>query len=269
MIDLKAQVSLLGIPYDLNSSFLRGPAYAPARIRLMETDGSANEYTENGILVKKGETYIDVGDVVFTHAETQANMESIFERVSLELEKGKLLSIGGDHSITYPIIMAHSIKYPTLFILHIDAHGDLYDNFDGNPFSHASPFARILENNLIKSLTQVGLRTLNPHQREQAKRFGVTQLEMKNFNYDFINNLKGPLYISLDIDALDPAFAPGVSHHEPGGLSVREVLTMLQKINVEVVGADIVEYNPMRDHQSMTAMVAYKFMKELIELMKR
>ena len=92
---------------------------------------------------------------------------------------------------------------------------------------------------------------------------------MKDFNYDFVTQLDGPLYISLDIDALDPAFAPGVSHHEPGGLTVREVLTILQKINVEVVGADIVEYNPTRDHQNMTAMVAYKFMKELIELLQK
>ncbi len=262
-------ISLLGIPLDINSSFLRGPSHAPARIRLMEAEGSANEYSERGALIKRGETYLDAGDITFTTGDTQANMESIFERVSLELEKGKVLSLGGDHSITYPIIMAHSIKYPTLSILHIDAHGDLYDSFDNNPFSHASPFARIMENNLAKSLTQVGLRTLNTHQREQATRFGVKQIEMKDFNYDFVTQLDGPLYISLDIDALDPAFAPGVSHHEPGGLTVREVLTILQKINVEVVGADIVEYNPTRDHQNMTAMVAYKFMKELIELLQK
>jgi arginase len=269
MVTSALPVRVLGIPFDLNSSFLRGPAYAPMRIRLMETEGSANDYTEQGMCIKNGVAYHDAGDITFTHTDIPAAMETIFERVSLELEKGKVLSLGGDHSITYPIIMAHSIKHPALSILHIDAHGDLYHDFDGNSFSHASPFARIMENNLIKNLTQVGLRTLNPHQREQAARFGVKQIEMKDFTYEFVSALQGPLYISLDIDALDPAFAPGVSHHEPGGLTVREVLTILQKIGVEVVGADIVEYNPLRDHQNMTAMVAYKFMKELVGLMIR
>jgi len=140
-------------------------------------------------------------------------------------------------------------------------------NFDNNPFSHASPFARIMEQGRVQSLTQVGIRTLNTHQQAQAKKFGVTFIEMKDFNYEFIEKLASPLYISLDLDVLDPAFAPGVSHHEPGGLSARELLTIIQKIKVPVTGADIVEYNPIRDINNMTAMVAYKLMKELISIM--
>ena len=92
-------------------------------------------------------------------------------------------------------------------------------------------------------------------------------IEMKNFTIDFITGLKGPLYISLDIDVLDPAFAPGISHHEPGGLSTRQLLQIIQSINVEIAGADIVEYNPFRDVNNMTAMVAYKLLKELIAKM--
>jgi arginase len=90
---------------------------------------------------------------------------------------------------------------------------------------------------------------------------------MKDFNMDFVNQLKAPLYISLDIDVLDPAFAPGISHHEPGGLTTRELITIIQSITVPIVGADIVEYNPTRDVHNMTAMVAYKLMKELISKM--
>jgi agmatinase len=179
------------------------------------------------------------------------------------------MSLGGDHSVSYPIIEAHKPFYPDLHILHFDAHADLYDNFDDNPYSHASPFARIMETGGIASLTQVGIRTLEPHQRAQAKRFGVNQIEMKNFSMDFIRELKGPLYISLDLDALDPAFAPGVSHHEPGGLSTRKMITMIQQIQVPVVGADLVEYNPTRDVKEMTAMVGYKLMKELIAIMNQ
>jgi len=79
--------------------------------------------------------------------------------------------------------------------------------------------------------------------------------------------LEGPLYISMDMDALDPAFAPGVSHHEPGGFSMRELLAFIQELPVQIVGADIVEYNPLRDHQHMTAMAAFKIMKELMAKM--
>jgi arginase len=182
-------------------------------------------------------------------------------------DKTKVVSIGGDHSVSYPIISAFADKYEGLNILHFDAHADLYDNFDDNPYSHASPFARILEGGEIKSLTQVGIRTLNKHQREQAAKFGVKIIEMKGFNFDFIQNLQSPLYISLDLDVLDPAFAPGVSHHEPGGMSTRGLLEIIQNVNVEIVGADIVEYNPIRDIHNMTAMVGYKMLKELIAKM--
>ena len=124
-----------------------------------------------------------------------------------------------------------------------------------------------MEKNMLASLTQVGIRTLNTHQREQAKYFGVDIIEMKDFNYDFLHTLRGPLYISLDMDVLDPAFAPGVSHHEPGGMTVRDLLNVIQHISVPVIGADIVEYNPVRDVHNMTAMVVYKLFKELVSKM--
>ena len=121
----------------------------------------------------------------------------------------------------------------------------------------------MLEKGKIKSLTQVGIRTLNRHQREQADKYGVKIIEMKKFNFDFLKTLQSPLYVSLDIDVLDPAFAPGVSHHEPGGLSTRELIRIIQNIGrCRYVGADLVEYNPIRDINNMTAMVCYKLFKE-------
>jgi len=110
---------------------------------------------------------------------------------------------------------------------------------------------------------QVGIRTMNPHQRQQAERFGVQVIEMRDWTPDYPLALDGPLYLSLDLDALDPAFAPGVSHHEPGGFATQDVLRIIQRLNVPVIGADIVEYNPQRDLFDMTAMVAAKFYKEL------
>jgi arginase family enzyme len=148
-------------------------------------------------------------------------------------------------------------------ILHIDAHPDLYHDYEGNPNSHASPFARIMEANLAKRLVQVGIRTINPHQRDQIQRFGVEVVEMRDWRSTSLPRFDGPVYLSLDLDALDPAFAPGVSHHEPGGFSAREIITLIQNLEGELVGADIVELNPTRDPLGITAMLAAKLCKEI------
>ena len=176
----------------------------------------------------------------------------------------RVLSFGGDHSITYPIIKGFAKKYPNLNILHIDAHGDLYDDFEGNKLSHACPFARIMEERLAKRLLQIGIRTYNAHQREQVKRFNVEAIEMKDWSDRTPLNLMDHVYISLDLDALDPAFVPGVSHYEPGGFSTRQVLSVIQNLKADIVGADIVELNPTRDINGVTAMVAAKLFKEIL-----
>lgn len=226
-------------------------------------------YTEDITEIGSGDFYNDLGDMVLGKIPPKDAYEKIFQRVENEIQDGrKLLCLGGDHSISYPIINAHLDRYDGLHILQFDAHGDLYDNFDNNPYSHASPFARLMETGKVASLTQVGVRTLTTHQRQQADKFGVNIIEMRDLTDSFLQTLQGPLYISLDIDVLDPAFAPGVSHHEPGGMTTRELLAMIQKVEVDVVGADLVEYNPIRDCQNLTAMVCYKLMKELMVKMQ-
>jgi arginase len=262
-------IKVLGIPFDANSSFLRGPSLAPTRIRLMAMEGSANNYTEEGLEILSGRDYMDLGDISFPSQNSQKAYEQIKEAVAKAIADGnKLMSLGGDHSIAYPVIEAHALRYGPLHVLQLDAHGDLYENFENNPYSHASPFARLMEKGLLKSLTQVGIRTLTQHQREQAAKYQVNIIEMKDFNMDFISALEVPLYISLDIDVLDPAFAPGISHYEPGGMSSRQLLDILMNIKLPIIGADLVEYNPVRDHHDMTAMLAFKLMKELIAKMK-
>ena len=139
----------------------------------------------------------------------------------------------------------------------------LYHDFRGNPHSHASPFARIMEEKLAQRLVQVGIRTMNGHQREQAERFSVEVIEMKDMKDGLHLTFDTSVYISVDIDALDPAFAPGVSHREPGGLTTRQVIEIIQSINSPVIGADIVEFNPRMDQTGMTAVVCAKILKEL------
>lgn len=257
-------IRLLGVPYDSNSSFLQGPSKAPIKMREMDTNGSANRYSESGIEINTGINYQDIGDLTLADLDAEKAFQNILSSVRSEISNGdKLICIGGDHSISYPIIKAHSEVYPQLNVLHFDAHSDVYADFEGNPYSHASPFARIMEEGKVNSLTQVGIRTLNDHQRDQANKYQVKIIEMQQLTLDFVEELEGPLYISLDIDVLDPAFAPGISHHEPGGMSTRKLIEMIQKIEAPIVGADIVEYNPTRDINDMTAMVVYKLFKEI------
>lgn len=251
-------VLLQGILFDEKSSFLRGPAKAPPEIRAAYHSSSANYFAENGLEVSP-ETFEDKGDFKI---DEYFEIERI---TSANIKKNTpIITLGGDHSISYPVIKALYQEYGAIDILHIDAHGDLYDSFDGDRYSHACPFARIMEDKLAQRLVQIGVRTLNTHQREQATRFGVEIIEMKDLNLQKLPIFKKPLYLSVDIDALDPSCAPGVSHQEPGGMILREMLHIIQAIEVPIIGADIVEYNPERDINKMTAMVCAKIFREIL-----
>lgn len=259
-------VALLGVPLDENSTFLRGPALAPPRIREALYGGSANLCAENDLDLQGHHDWADVGDLAIGSGQ-QARRE-IEGAVAALLDRGAYaLTLGGDHSITYPIMCAYAGRFSELSILQLDAHSDLYDEFEGDRFAHACPFARIMEEGLVERLVQIGIRTMNPHQRGQAERFGVEVIEMRDWQPSLLPAFDGPVYLSLDMDALDPAYAPGVSHHEPGGLSTRDVIGIIQNLDADLVGADVVELNPVRDPVGITAMAAAKFVKEILARM--
>tara|TARA_R110002096_G_scaffold22170_3_gene71480 strand:+ start:4430 stop:5239 length:810 start_codon:yes stop_codon:yes gene_type:complete len=258
-------VTLLGLPQDNNSSFLTGPALAPNRIREALHSDSANMFTETGHDLADPKCLIDAGDAPCAGLSGQAAFDAIYNAVNGQLGAGEtVVSLGGDHSVAYPAILAHANSYDGLNILHIDAHPDLYDNMLDNPFSHASPFARLMESGKIARLVQVGIRTLNAHQRAQAEKFGVEVHEMRDLSGVADIAFDGPVYCSFDLDALDPAFAPGVSHFEPGGMSTRAVIDLIQNFKGTLIGGDVVELNPIRDTNGLSAMVAAKIAKELI-----
>ena len=253
---------LLGIPFDAYSSYLRGAADAPQKIREALRRDASNSWTETGIDLGIAGAYEDAGDLTLSSREAFATIESA---ASALLQQGhRPVSLGGDHSITFPIVKAVASRYPALTIFHFDAHPDLYDEFEGNRLSHACPFARIMEAGLAKRLVQIGIRTMNGHQREQAKRFGVEVLEMRALPAYEKLKAAGPVYLTFDIDVLDPAFAPGVSHREPGGMTVREAIAHLHAIEGDIMGADLVEYNPVQDIEGVTATVAAKIVKEIL-----
>jgi agmatinase len=241
---------------------MRGPALAPARIREVLHSGSANLCAENERDLGTEPRLHDLGDLELNRSANP--FEQIEEAIASLVKEGvHVLSLGGDHAITYPIVKAYASAYDGLNLLHLDAHPDLYDEFEGSRNSHACAFSRIMEEGLAARLVQVGIRTMNPHQRLQADRFGVEVITMQDWASAATVDFNGPVYVSLDIDVLDPAFAPGVSHHEPGGLSTRDVLGLIQGLQVPLVGADIVEFNPKRDPLGITAMAAAKFLKEI------
>ena len=173
------KIALAGIPWDENSSFLRGPSEAPPLIRAALFSKASGLRSESGVEFAP-EQLIDAGDVPVRPGEEMLAEIDRFIAALLERDL-RPVSLGGDHAVTYPIIKAFSRKYRDLTILQFDAHSDLYDIFEGNRYSHACPFARIMEEGLAKRLVQVGVRTLNRHQREQAERFGVEIIEMKDW----------------------------------------------------------------------------------------
>jgi arginase len=259
------RVQLLGAGSDVNSSFLRGAAGAPPLIRKVLFSDSSNLASEHGGEIGRDIALDDLGDLALAGGEG----EFTTLRDAAADASAPLLTLGGDHSITYPLVAGLAAKHGPLNILHFDAHPDLYEEFDGNRFSHASPFARIMEGGHARVLVQVGIRTMNGHCRAQTERYGVEVVPWAAFDPHAAPIPDGPLYVTIDLDGLDPAFCPGVSHPEPGGLSVRDVITMLHRTSGPVVGADIVEYNPSRDINDLTAYVAAKFVKELASIMAR
>ena len=261
-------VALIGIPFDEYSSFMRGPAKAPSAIRQTLHNGASNWFAENGVNLDTHPLFRDLGDLTLPEGEdAMTAIETAVGR--LAEQKARVLALGGDHAVTFPVVKALANTHDNLTILHLDAHPDLYDSYDGSRFSHACPFARIMETGRVKRLVQVGIRGMNDEQRRQVDKFGITCIEMKDYRSKNPIVLEGPLYLSVDMDVLDPAYAPGVSHHEPGGMSTRKVLRLIQSIQCPIVGADIVEVNPDRDVNGMTAAVAAKFVKEIAGMMIR
>jgi arginase len=236
----QGRVRLIGLPTDSHSSFLRGAAAAPPLIRAALHSEHGNQATESGHELGRDLVVDDRGDLALD--ESDRDLSRIFDAAREATEAGVVpIFLGGDHMVTFPIVAGLAEAHGSVNILHFDAHPDLYEDFGGDPLSHASPFARIKER-------------------------GFAVVEMRDFTAERVPIPEQPLYVSIDLDALDPAFAPGVSHHEPGGLSVRDILSVLHRVPGPIVGADVVEYNPTRDINGMTAVVAAKLVKELAAL---
>ena len=276
-------VGLIGIPFDANSSHRRGAAAAPAAIRRDMHTPAGNAWSERGVYLgdasifpptparkrqRRGDApFVDHGDVVVPQRPAvREPIDEIEHCVARAIGAiPRILALGGDHAVTYPVVRAVAQRWGTISVLHFDAHPDMYPDYEGNRYSHASPFARILEEGLVQRLVQIGIRSSSPEQAEVARRHGVEVHPA--YQLERLPRLEfgTPIYVSIDVDALDPAYAPGVSHPEPGGLSVRQVLDLLFAVRAPAfVGGDVVELNPLLDGTGRSTLVAAKLARELL-----
>lgn len=260
-------VRLLGFEWDASSSHARGPALGPTIVKRLLTSEASSRYSINLTDMREAIVGYDIPALPEDGAAARAIIErSVAETLAREETP---LSIGGDHSITYPILRAIAAKHGAVNLLHIDAHGDLHEDYEGDRYSHASPFARAHEERLIRRHVAIGVRCWDPHQKAQAERYGVTILGADELGRVPAALFDAPLYMTIDLDGLDPAFAPGVSHPEPGGLSTLDVLALIRRIKAPLIGADIVELNPERDPMLATARVVVRLVKELAAIAAR
>ena len=257
------RLAVLGVPFDEKSSYLRGAAGGPAAIRAVSTGKCYCGYTELGVNLEEDTVMVDLGDVD-TSGDPDKTFAMTEKAVAKILERGAApLILGGDHSITYPVLKAFAAKLKPLEVLHFDAHPDLYEDLYGDRLSHACPMARVLEDGLAAGVVQVGVRAITAAHRAKALKHSVRMIEMKEIGDPLFLKFANPVYVSFDLDVLDPAFAPGVSHHEPGGLSTRQALQVIQALKGRIVGLDVVELNATRDLSGITAAAAFKVIKEV------
>jgi len=255
-----------GLPCDTQSTFRRGPAEGPSRIRLAYDGRCYNATTELGAdlagLVSDAGDWLPGGSWEGTREGYRFRAE--------ELLAGEAVPFfaGGDHAITIPLVEALEVLEEPVHVVQIDAHPDLYPEFDGDRWSHACVGARILEMEHVASLTQIGIRTLNQAQLEVARRHAgrLTILEARDLSFrpsDLSHIRDGsPVYLTVDLDAFDPAYAPGVSHPVPGGITPRQALALIQEAPWRLVGMDAVEVNPSLDQGDRTAVLAARLLHE-------
>lgn len=260
-------LAVIGLPWDGSSSFLRGAAQAPECIRQAVMSPAGNLSTESGHDLATDPRFRLLGDLAIGRDQPLQSIERALQDI-LDRD-ARFLALGGDHAVTLGCLRACARHGDPLTLLHLDAHPDLYDEFEGDRFSHACVMARALEEGLVERVVQVGIRAATPHQRSQADRLGVEVIDARTWLSCRPQPLTtvGPVYVSIDLDVLDPAYAPGVSHPEPGGLSTRHVVEVIQGLTERVLAADIVELNPCRDLNGLTAIAAAKLLKELAATM--
>lgn len=258
-----SRVILYGAPMDYTVSQFPGARFGPRAVRQL----SFGLETYSPVLGRSLEEVAlgDVGDIRLPFGNVTRALDRIGEAVAGFVSDGKMpFGIGGDHLVTYPAVKAVHSRYGDLRILHFDAHADLRDDYMGEPLSHATVMRRIYDLLGPERIFQVGIRS---GIAEEFAVPGVKRLEASDDLSPFWAALSGhPVYLTFDIDFVDPAFAPGTGTPEPGGATAREALGIIREVGrrLHLVGADLVEVLPDRDPSGRTAALAAKLIRELL-----
>ncbi|MBA4494066.1 agmatinase [Paenactinomyces guangxiensis] len=265
----KAQAVLYGMPMDWTVSFRPGSRFGPARIR--ESSLVHEEYSHYLRRELTEIAYYDAGDIPLAFGNPEKSLSQIAEFVSRLLDLKKVpIGMGGEHLVTWPVVQEVYKHFPGLAVIHIDAHADLRTDYEGEPFSHATPLRKISELIGGENVYQFGIRSMTKEEVSYAEEAGI-----HFYPFDVLEPLREclpelagrPVYVTIDIDALDPAHAPGTGTPEPGGITSKEMLAAIHAIaasEVRVVGADVVEVAPAYDPSEQTPVVAAKLIREML-----
>jgi len=264
-------LAFVSLPCDQSSSIRRGSARGPDRIRLAYDGRVYNATTETGVDLSGA-----VSDIGHWESEVtwEATRAAYAGRAAEVLGRGQtLFAAGGDHGVTIPLGAALEVLDEQIHVVQVDAHPDLYPEYRGDRWSHACVASRLLEMNHISTVTQIGIRTLNHAQAEVARRYPgrlaiveardvAGQSILESGDLPDILRPGARVWLTVDLDAFDPAFAPGVAHPVPGGLTPRQVLELIQESGWNLVGMDVVECLPERDEGDRTAVLAARLLHE-------
>lgn len=278
----RVDVAIVGIPFDSGTSYRSGTRFGPRKIR----EASLMLWGHNPVLdvsplVKLN--LVDYGDVEVIPVDIQATMKNVTQEIGDILAQNvTTISLGGDHSLSLPLLRAHAAKFGPLAVVHFDAHPDTWNSEYGDtyPYSHGTPFIRALEEGLIDkdAYMQAGIRgpVSGPGDYSDATRLGAEMITIgKAFEMgipavaEAIRAKMGnrQVYVTLDIDAADPAYAPGTGTPEVGGFTSFQMLQLVRGLKgLNIVGFDLVEVNPQYDHGDITAILAANLVFEFLSL---
>jgi agmatinase len=278
----RADIAVLGAPFDGATSFRPGARFGPAAIR--EAALLLRPYNEPLDVSPFAERQVaDAGDAAPNPLDIGEAHEAIRARAAeLHSAGARVLALGGDHSVALPLMRAAAAAHGPLSLLQLDAHTDTWDSYFGSKLSHGTVMRRAAEDGVIDAAAsvQIGLRgpLYSAEDLEENRGLGFATLLAREIDDTGVagavalagERLRSPVYVTVDVDVLDPAFAPGTGTPEPGGLSSRELLAILRGLaglGLDVVGADVVEVSPPYDADGITAMAAAAVAYDLLGLM--
>ncbi|MGE7761928.1 agmatinase [Peribacillus sp. NPDC097895] len=265
----ESEAVLYGMPMDWTVSFRPGSRFGPTRIR--EVSIGLEEYSPYLDRELEEVKFFDAGDIPLPFGNPQRSIDMIEKYVDSLLDAGKFpMGMGGEHLVTWPVIKAMYKKYPDMAIIHMDAHTDLREDYEGEPLSHASIIRKSAELIGPKNVYSFGIRSGLKEEFQWAKENGmhISKFEVLEPLKEVLPQLAGrPVYVTIDIDVLDPAHAPGTGTVDCGGITSKELLASIHEIarsEINVVGCDLVEVAPIYDPSEQTANTASKLIREMI-----